>query len=193
MVDNCRPIRAGENIDTLSEADYIIFHEEQQFREHWYWVIGTIAMAILEIVLLAILILAFFFPELFGESHPPDIWALMIISSCMILILLFIILMHTTKLTTEVRSTGLYVRFFPFHISFKKIPLENLVRHEARTYRPIMEYGGWGIRYGIQGKAYNVSGNQGVQLYFSGGTKLLIGSQRSRELADAIRAVLPRK
>jgi hypothetical protein len=40
-----------------------------------------------------------------------------------------------------------------------------------------MEYGGWGIKYGKMGKAYNVSGNRGVQLEFTDGKRLLIGSQ----------------
>ncbi len=34
----------------------------------------------------------------------------------------------------------------------------------ARKYRPIREYGGWGIRYGWNGRAYSTSGNEGVQL-----------------------------
>ena len=36
------------------------------------------------------------------------------------------------------------------------------------------------------GKAYNVSGNRGVQLKLSTGNGLLIGSQRPEELAQAI-------
>jgi hypothetical protein len=34
--------------------------------------------------------------------------------------------------------------------------------------------------------AYNVSGNRGVQLEFSNGKRLLIGSQRPEDLAAAI-------
>jgi hypothetical protein len=62
------------------------------------------------------------------------------------------------------------------------------VRWEARTYRPILEYGGWGIRYSPfgQGCAYNVSGNRGVQLELADGQRILIGSQRAEELARAI-------
>jgi hypothetical protein len=56
----------------------------------------------------------------------------------------------------------------------------------VRTYRPIRDYGGWGIRYGRNGKAYNVSGNRGVMLEFSHGQKLLIGSQKPGDLANAI-------
>jgi hypothetical protein len=63
-----------------------------------------------------------------------------------------------------------------------------IVRWEARTYRPILEYGGWGIRYSpfAKGWAYNVSGNQGVQLELASGKRILIGPQRAEELARAV-------
>ncbi len=94
------------------------------------------------------------------------------------------------KLETEVRPDGLYVRYFPFHIHFKKFGADDLSEYYARTYRPIWEYGGWGIRYSFgKGKAYNVSGNKGVQLVFKSGKRLLIGSQRAEELEEAIRSI----
>jgi hypothetical protein len=95
------------------------------------------------------------------------------------------------KLETEVRPDGIYVRYFPFHIHFKRFAPEDLSEYYARRYKPILEYGGWGIRYSLRnGKAYNVSGNQGVQLVFSSGKKLLIGSQKPDELEAAIREIL---
>jgi len=95
------------------------------------------------------------------------------------------------KLETEVRTDGLYVRYFPFHIHFKRFGREDLSEYYARRYKPIMEYGGWGIRYSLRnGKAYNVSGNRGVQLVLGNGKKLLIGSQKADELAAAIRRIL---
>ncbi|MHC4338483.1 MAG: hypothetical protein ACYSTG_11155 [Planctomycetota bacterium] len=63
----------------------------------------------------------------------------------------------------------------------------------ARTYKPIREYGGWGIRYSFRkgiGRAYNMSGNKGVQLVFKNGKKLLIGSQKPDELAQAINSIM---
>jgi hypothetical protein len=58
------------------------------------------------------------------------------------------------------------------------------------AFRPIMEYGGWGIRRGANGWAYNVSGNRGVRLVFRDGSTFLIGSQRAEELELVIRARL---
>ena len=82
--------------------------------------------------------------------------------------------------------TNLSLRFFPFHLSFHKIKLEDLVKYEVRTYNPIRDYGGWGIRWGSKGKAYNVSGNRGVYLEYSDGKKLLIGSQKPEKFAEAL-------
>ncbi|MHC4243874.1 MAG: DUF6141 family protein [Planctomycetota bacterium] len=94
------------------------------------------------------------------------------------------------KLETDVRPDGLYVRYFPFHIKFRRFGADDLSEYYAREYRPILEYGGWGIRYSFgKGKAYNVSGNKGVQLVFKSGKRLLIGSQRAEELEEAIRTI----
>ena len=95
------------------------------------------------------------------------------------------------KLEPEVRTDGLYVRYFPFHINFKRFGADDLNKYYARKYRPIWEYGGWGIRGSFgKGKAYNVSGNKGVQLVFKNGRQLLIGSQRAEELEKAIRSII---
>ena len=93
------------------------------------------------------------------------------------------------RLETEVHTDSLYFRFFPIHIRYKKIGPEELSESYARRYRPIVEYGGWGIRWGFKGgRAYNISGNEGVQLVFKDGRRLLIGSQKADELAAAISA-----
>jgi hypothetical protein len=65
-----------------------------------------------------------------------------------------------------------------------------LKSHEAITYSPLRDYGGWGIRRGAKGKAYNVSGNHGVRLELSDGKRILIGSQRPEELSEAVAAAL---
>ena len=99
-------------------------------------------------------------------------------------------LFYLLKLITRVDAKGVHVRFFP--LTHKQIPFENRTSCQARTYRPIREYGGWGIRFSRKGRAYNVSGNQGVQLTFKQGKPLLIGSQKPEELAAAINSHITR-
>jgi len=66
-------------------------------------------------------------------------------------------------------------------------PLDDIVTAEARRYRPMREYGGWGIRYGLGGRrAYNARGDEGVELKLADGRSIMIGSQRAAELEAAI-------
>jgi hypothetical protein len=105
------------------------------------------------------------------------------------LILLFLVL----ELTVTVRPAEIDIRFRP--LTRRRIPLAALRSGEARTYRPLREYGGWGVRRGWGGGwAYNVRGNRGVQLELEDGTSILVGSQHADELAAAIQSAagLPR-
>jgi len=68
----------------------------------------------------------------------------------------------------------------------RRIPLNELRSAHARRYRPLLEYGGWGVRHGLGGTAYNVRGNRGVQIALASGKSFLLGSQRSDELVRAL-------
>ena len=101
-----------------------------------------------------------------------------------------LVLIWICRLETEVRRDGLFVRFFPFHQQERKIKLEGLSSFGAVEYRPIWEYGGWGMRWRPGGRAYNVRGRRGVKMEFENGKHLLIGSQRAEELEGAIRKMM---
>ena len=58
---------------------------------------------------------------------------------------------------------------------------------EVRRYSPILEYGGWGYRPGRKKLALNVSGNQGLEIKFRNGRKLMIGTQKREDLERVIR------
>lgn len=90
------------------------------------------------------------------------------------------------RLETRVEDGVLSVRLTPFRP--RRIALSDVVRAEVRTYHPIREYGGWGIRWGRGGMAYNARGNQGVQLELKDGRCVLIGSQEPERLLAAVRA-----
>lgn len=94
------------------------------------------------------------------------------------------------RLVVEVREHGLVIRYRP--LVRREIPYREIRTCEARTYRPVAEYGGWGIRVRRGSIAYNVSGDRGAQLELANGKRVLIGSQRAGELADAIRERMKR-
>ncbi len=150
------------------------FREVQRFRQWWVWAIllGSLGVAVGGTGY-----------EVYRQEVPlTSLLVMLAVAAGMIL--LFVVL----ELVIEVRSDVLYVRFWPVR---KQIPYDEITRCEARTYRPILEYGGWGIRWGWKGWAYNVSGKEGVQLELKSGRRLLLGSQRPGELAAAIPARLP--
>ena len=95
------------------------------------------------------------------------------------------------NLRVEVRDDALYARMFPL-TKRHRFAYADLASCEAVTYRPLRDYGGWGVRFSRAGKAYNVSGNRGVQLEFTDGKRLLLGSQQPEALAQAIQSRLPR-
>ena len=166
--------------------EYPLYRETQHFRQLWLWAL---------VLFIALLSIYGAFQQLilgkpFGNNPAPD--SVMVILAIIFGIVLPLF-MFTTNLTTEVHDDGLYIRFFPFHLSFRRIAIEEIRRFEVCTYSPIKDYGGWGIRFGRKGKAYNVSGNRGVKLELSNGKRLLIGSQKPEELAEALFLVLDKR
>lgn len=95
------------------------------------------------------------------------------------------LLLWTARLTTEVRDDGLYVKFEPFHRSFKRIPFEDISAYEAAGYSPL-RYGGWGFRWTPRTVAYTVSGRSGVNFERANGKSLYVGSDRPSELMAAV-------
>ncbi|MFC1986549.1 DUF6141 family protein, partial [Chloroflexota bacterium] len=156
------------------------------FRQLWLWILILLISA----TTLWGMIQQLFLGKPFGNNPTPDIVLIIIV---VIFGFGFPYAFYKMNLTTEVRSDGIYYRFFPFHLSFHKIKLEDLVKYEVRTYNPIRDYGGWGIRWGSKGKAYNVSGSRGVNLEYSDGKQLLIGSQKPEEFAEALDLALGKR
>lgn len=163
-----------------------MFREVQQFRQGWLWA-GLIAGALLAIGLFG---WAMYQQLVLGKpwgNNPMSDTGLMVMGPLIILLMVGLVwLFVALRLVTEVRDDGVYIHYRP--LTRTRIAFEDIASCQARTYRAVREYGGWGIKYGPSGKAYNVSGNRGVQLEFRNGSRLLIGSQKADQLAEAITA-----
>ncbi len=163
-----------------------LFREIQYFRQWWLWLVLLPGPVSLWIGAYRQLLLG----RPFGNNPASDkmlfvLWLLVGVGVP--------VFFMVARLVTEVREDGIYLRFIPFHWSGLRFPW-NTIRHcDARIYRPIRDYGGWGIRFGLSGKAYNVSGNRGLQLELQNGKRILIGSQRTEEFGAAVAAHLGRK
>lgn len=72
---------------------------------------------------------------------------------------------------------------------YKKISWDRISKAFVRQYNPITEYGGWGLRLGLlgKGKAFNVSGNKGLQLVYDNGKRFLLGTQRPEEVERVLK------
>ena len=157
----------------------LIFREVQQFRQVWIWVIVSVLAGLVWYAAVMQLLLH----RPFGGIPMPVF---------LLVIFWFIFgiglpaLFFFCRLVTEVRDDGIYICFFPFHWTFRRIAFTEVKQYEVRTFRPIREYGGSGIRYVNKGKAYTVSGDRGVQIELLNGKQLLLGSQRAEELQRAI-------
>ena len=151
--------------------------EVQQFRQPWLWVL----LIIVEAGCLAALIPLIMRAQSSGEMPVGLVIVLItMLTTGPALLLLFLLL----KMETRVDDEGITISFQPF--SKRQISLQDIEQCEARQYRPIREYGGWGLRWGWNGWAYNVRGNLGVQLVLTGNRRVMIGSQRAEELAATI-------
>ena len=156
----------------------VIFSEKQRFLQKWVWI-----LVVLMLIGVWVMSILWFGSDDKQHSLSSDI---IVIVSWVLVGVGIPVLFLTMKLETEVRADALYVRFFPFHLQPRKFTWPDISKSEARRYDPLREYGGWGIRWGRGGRAYNVSGDRGLQLVLKDGKRWLIGSQKADELAAAV-------
>jgi hypothetical protein len=162
-----------------SENSAPIFREVQRFSQIWLWVV----VAGLAAILWRLAFKHHLLRPPFGGHSKNDLVILCLWLCLGVVLPLFLL---WCRMITEVRRDGVYVRFIPFHRTFQRIPFADFNRYEMRVYNPMAEFGGWGIRHGREGRAYNIAGNHGIEFTFIDRSKLLVGSQRVREFLQAI-------
>ena len=165
----------------------VIYKEEQKFGQPWIW------MIIIPVNMASLLFFAFGFNEqlidgkAFGDNPMPNVELIIAGIVTLISMIGLTILFYKMKLVVEIQKDGIHFRYPPMINKFKVILKEEIDRFEVREYKPIAEYGGWGIKKGTKkyGKAYNVRGKLGLQLYLKNNSKVLFGTQRKSAIADA--------
>ncbi len=140
------------------------FTEKQTFARIWFFLIlGITALHLLIAVLSA-------------KTTP---WFLLFASIPIAVALL----LYFASLQVSVNKEGIEYKFPPFIFKTKTIYWNDVESHEIRTYDPIGEFGGWGIRNSRRnGKAYSCSGYEGLQLVLTNGKKILIGIRDVKRL-----------
>lgn len=155
-----------------------VFQEVQRFKQWWIW-----------IPLLLISFISFSSLSKDGEVGSSDI-----LLTAGILLSVFAILL-SSRLKSKISEEGIYVQFVPFHFSPHFYPWEAIYSAEVVRYNPLSDFGGWGYRISLRGKgkAYNVKGDQGIQLIMNDGKKLLIGTQLPQEAQRILSLYQPSK
>jgi hypothetical protein len=163
----------------MASQDAILYREVQYARQWW------IALIILATTVLGwwAFVEQIILGRPFGTNPAPD-WFVVVIW------LLFGIgipvMWYQVRLVIEVHADQVVIRYVPFLV--RRIPLDTIVKVQARSYHPLREFGGWGIRFVLFGnkRAYSVSGNRGVELLLNNERRILIGSEQADQLAQAI-------
>jgi hypothetical protein len=106
------------------------------------------------------------------------------ITAAMLVALLVTAAVATMRLKTTVASDAVTVRLGILNTT--RVPIRDIARAEAIVYRPVRDYGGWGIKGSSRRRALNARGDRGVLLTRIDGSTLMIGSQRPRELLAAL-------
>ena len=102
-----------------------------------------------------------------------------------VLVSLFALWILLLRVEVRVEQDRVAWRFWPMWGG--SVPLSELESVEPVRFRPIRDYGGWGLRWSPwAGWCVTIGGREGVRLVRRGGKKLLLESARPAELVAAI-------
>lgn len=166
----------------------VFFSETQKFDQAWIRILlGLVTFSVC--ITFGIGIYRQIFLGLpFGDKPAPDVLLVILAVFFILLAAGLWWLFVSLRLIVEVSGEGISYRFPPFIRKGKLVRKTDIAEYAIRRYKPVMEYGGWGIRWGggKTGDAFNVKGNTGLQLRLQNGKKILFGTQRP----DALRAAM---
>jgi hypothetical protein len=169
----------------------VLFKEEQQFWQQWYiLLLGSTAPVLF--IFFYILIQQGFRGIPVGEKPMPTEMAVVFFLGTIILLWFCFI----TKLEVWIDQEGIHYKYLPLLFKDRIIRKEEIQEYKIRKYDPIMEYGGWGVRRSFRrksGKAINMSGNIGLQLYLKNGKKVLFGTLRQQAIMYAMNEMMKGK
>jgi hypothetical protein len=116
-----------------------------------------------------------------AQSFSPWVWGIVLVVRAILAGVL------TMRLSTTVTKEDVRVRYGLLYSL--RVPVSDIARAEALLYRPIRDYGGWGLRGSRKHRALNARGDRGVLITRRDGSTVMIGSQKPRQLLDALALV----
>ena len=166
----------------------LVYREEQPFRQSYIpWIV------------LASLLIAVggfgvsFYQQLYlGRPYGDEpmsnnglIWSSIL--TFVLLSAVFILILNGV-LVTEIWTDGIRFKFTPFIRKMRHIPLSEIASAEVCKYRPIAEFGGWGVRkrFLTRKTAYNISGRIGLRVIKKNGSQVMFGTRHQEEMKRAV-------
>ena len=144
----------------------------------------------------------------FGDKPISNTGLILFTLFVVVLIFLANLLVFKSKLITVIDKEAIRFRYPPMINKERIIRKEFIEKFIVRKYKPLAEYGGYGIkkrrlRYSVNDKdrpagvqrtrfkkikstAYTMNGKYGLQLYLKDGKELLIGTQRPEAIKRAM-------
>jgi hypothetical protein len=89
-------------------------------------------------------------------------------------------------LTVRVQETRIALHLGRTPLVRTVVPFTDIVSIRVVRYRPLGEFGGWGVRGSRQRRAWAARGDQAVEVTLIGDRVLLIGSDHPQRLENAI-------
>jgi hypothetical protein len=167
----------------------IYYEEHQSFSSNGFWIVALFSGLVPVIIFSVGMYKQLYLGEPWGDNPMSD--TELIITSIVVTLVIFgsVLLLTRATLIIKIDHEGLHYRYRPFINKERIITKAEIEKYEVRKYKPIGEYGGWGVRQsGFFGKgiAYNVTGNIGLQLYLVNGKKILFGTKRPEAILSAM-------
>jgi len=122
----------------------------------------------------------------FGSSPAPDLLLLLI---WLIFGILLPIAFLKSRLVISIDRNNLSYRFFPLHLNVHHFPVRQIQNIERVRIRPILEFGGWGIRYGLKGKGYIMGGKKGIKVSFKSGRPVYFTAENPESFVEAFQRI----
>ena len=166
--------------------DKIIYKEEQRFPRFWLWFILVISFGAPIVILLTQM-------KVEAEADSKEVMLLVFVLFFILVVGgLLCLLFLKTRLIIEITQMEIKFRYPPFILKWKIIEKREIERFVVKKYKPIAEYGGWGIKtkWKKRNMAYNISGNIGLLLYLKSGKSILLGTQRKQAIKYAMDKML---
>jgi hypothetical protein len=161
----------------------IIFYEYQRLQNKWL----TLSLIPINLIFFYLTI-----SQLLLNPH----WENNLLMKAIFVILNIILILLSVNtlwinMITVINKEGIlvHVKLCPFYTKCKSYSWDDISRAYVRRYLPFWEYGGYGIKFGRKGVAYNMSGNIGMQLVLQNNKRVLIGTQKCQELLIALRDI----